>query len=67
MKYITTLFLVIITVAVFCVGCINSSTSFAFKSVIQNPSIEAQGDARYTPTSGDVDITTSNDIPVDVE
>jgi hypothetical protein len=47
-------------------GCINSSTSFAWKSNIQAPAIEAERDVHLTPTNHDNLIKTDTDIPIDV-
>lgn len=65
MKYIATLFFIVITAVVFCVGC-NSTWNFAWKSVITSPTLESQGEITLETHQDDADVTAETDVPIDV-
>ncbi len=57
-----------ILIALLLCGCNNSSTSFAWKSVIQAPAIDTRGNVDYRPRQNDVTIKPSieNDLNTNV-
>lgn len=50
-------------------GCNNSSTTFAWRSIIQDPAIEAKGAVGFTPAMNDqtVNAEKQTDISTDVK
>lgn len=47
-------------------SCVNSSTSFAWKSVIENPAIETKGNIEFKPNKRDDNIRPETTVTTDV-